>query len=187
MNKSLSLWSGSLLLAAILVFSVSAIARAVAAGGLQHTTIFASLGQADQSVPAGLYVNECGSCHMAYPAQLLAPAGWALIMRGLQDHFGENAELDSASQDDILQYLLQMSGQQQGLYRKLGNPPQDPAIRVSEWPAFKQTHAEIPARLVTNNDKVKSFSQCNACHQDAEKGWFDEDHVRIPGATGWDS
>jgi len=187
MNKNLSLWLGSLLLGAILVSSVSGIARAVAAGGPQHTSIFTSARQTEEFVPAELYVSECGSCHMAYPAQLLTPAGWSVVMGGLEDHFGENAELDSASLAEISQYLLQTSGQQQGHYRKLGNPPQDTAIRVTEWPAFKQTHEDIPQRLVTNNDKVKSFSQCSACHEQAEKGWFDEDHVRIPGVDRLDS
>jgi len=186
MNKQISLWTGGLLLGAILASSVSGIARAVAAGGLQHTSIFVSTTQAEKSVPAGLYASECGSCHMAYPAQLLTPSGWTVLMRGLQDHFGENAELDSASQEDITQYLVQISSQQAGHYRKLGNPPQDSAVRVTEWPAFKRTHAEIPARLLENNDKVKSFSQCSACHQQAEKGWFDEDHVRIPGVARLD-
>ena len=47
-------------------------------------------------------------------------------------------------------------------------------------------HNEIPARFVTANPKVNSFSQCDACHIDAEQGSFNEHDVRIPGYGRWD-
>jgi hypothetical protein len=45
-----------------------------------------------------LYRNECGSCHVLYPPNLLSDtSGWKEIMDGLHNHFGENAELERLS------------------------------------------------------------------------------------------
>jgi len=40
-----------------------------------------------------LYQQECGSCHFAYQPGLLPARSWSTIMQGLDQHFGENAEL----------------------------------------------------------------------------------------------
>ena len=42
-----------------------------------------------------LYGQECGSCHFPYQPGLLPAVSWERIMGGLEDHFGENAELDN--------------------------------------------------------------------------------------------
>ena len=52
---------------------------------------FAGMAHADDAVHApafALYTQECGSCHMAYPAGLLKAASWQQIMRGLKTHYG---------------------------------------------------------------------------------------------------
>lgn len=133
-----------------------------------------------------LYVDECGSCHMAYPAQLLPAASWRKIMRGLDDHFGENAEIDAPTRQALENYLLQASssGAYQKLFRNLGNRA---PLRITELPYFVHEHDEIPSRFIQANDKVSSLSQCNACHQNAERGQFDEDDVIIPGVGRWDN
>ena len=132
-----------------------------------------------------LYVDECGSCHMAYPAQLLPTASWQKIMRGLEDHFGENAEVDATTRQALEKYLLKASSSRsyQKLFRNLGD--QAP-LRITELPYFVHEHDEIPSRFIHANDKVSSLSQCNACHQKAERGQFDEDDVIIPGVGRWD-
>jgi hypothetical protein len=132
-----------------------------------------------------LYVDECGSCHMAYPAQLLPIASWQKVMQGLEDHFGENAEVDATTKHALENYLFKASssGSYQKLFRNLGN--QAP-LRITELPYFVHEHDEIPSRFINANDKVSSLSQCNACHQQAERGQFDEDDVIIPGVGRWD-
>ena len=35
--------------------------------------------------------------------------------------------------------------------------------------------------MVVNNPRVRSFSNCNACHRYAERGSFNEHEIRIPG------
>jgi hypothetical protein len=126
------------------------------------------------------YVDECGSCHMAYPAKLLPTASWRKVMQGLEDHFGENAEVDATTRQTLEKYLFKASSSDsyQKLFRNLGN--QAP-LRITELPYFVHEHDEIPSRFIRANDKVSSLSQCNACHQQAERGQFDEDDVIIPG------
>lgn len=131
------------------------------------------------------YVEECGSCHMAYPASLLPLASWQKIMRGLEDHFAENAELDEDTRQAIENYLVRSSGYRsyQKLFRNLGD---ETPLRITELPYFIHEHDEIPARFVTGNEQVSSLSQCNACHRGAERGYFDEDDVFIAGVGRWD-
>ena len=122
---------------------------------------------------------------MAYPAQLLPTASWQKVMQGLEDYFGENAEVDATTRQALENYLFKASssGSYQKLFRNLGN--QAP-LRITELPYFIHEHDEIPSRFIDANDKVSSLSQCNACHQKAERGQFDEDDVIIPGVGRWD-
>ena len=62
----------------------------------------------------------------------------------------------------------------------------NPPLRISETDYFRGQHHEIPAKMVTGNPDVVSFSRCETCHQGAEQGDFDEHGVRIPGHGRWD-
>ena len=52
-----------------------------------------------------LYKNECGDCHMAYPPFTLPAASWKVMMASLEDHFGDNAELDASTAEEISNFL----------------------------------------------------------------------------------
>jgi hypothetical protein len=41
--------------------------------------------------------------------------------------------------------------------------------RITETPYFIRKHHRVPARLVTDNPEVGSFSQCNRCHIGADR------------------
>lgn len=145
-------------------------------------------GVANASHP--LYKEECGSCHMAYPPGLLSSASWTGLMNGLDDHFGDNAEIDAQTNKTITEFLTTNSADNSDYRRsrkfvqgvKADNPP----LRISETPYFKRKHDEIPAKVFKGNSKLSGFSQCNSCHKGAEKGMFDEDNVEIPGYGRWD-
>jgi hypothetical protein len=137
-----------------------------------------------------LYREECGSCHMAYPAGLLPAVSWEKIMGGLEDHFGDNAELDDESNKEIKSFL-QKNASDNVYYRRSRqftdeSDLKNARIRISDSNYFRHEHDEIPGRLVTGNIKVKSFSHCNACHLQAEQGIFNEDDINIPGYGKWD-
>lgn len=141
-------------------------------------------------VQSPLYAEECGSCHMAYPPGLLPAISWEKVMLGLEDHFGDNAELDDEAHQAINKFLIDNSSdnskyrrsQQFGRLEQMDNV----RIRITEAGYFKHEHNEIPLRMVTDNPEVKSFSHCNTCHIKAEQGSFNEHDIQIPGFGRWD-
>lgn len=56
------------------------------------------------------YTSECGACHIAYPAGFLPERSWKNIMGSLDNHFGENAELDTDTRTIITGYLVANAG-----------------------------------------------------------------------------
>jgi len=143
----------------------------------------------DNTGPVGVvYREECGSCHVAYPPGLLPSASWKAIMSGLDDHFGENAELpaDIAAQlGEFLDRHASDRGDRLENARLLRGVKDDAPLRITGLPYFKREHDEIPRRMVENNAEVVSYSNCDACHQDAALGRFDEDAASIPGSGRW--
>jgi hypothetical protein len=137
-----------------------------------------------------VYMEECGSCHMAYSPAMLPSSSWMKLMSGLENHFGDNAELDAETENTITGLLLANSADRSDYRRarKFNSSIQysDAPIRISQTPYFRHEHDEIPDRMVTGNPEVKSFSQCNACHIRAEQGSFNEHDIRIPGYGQWD-
>ncbi|MBN0988989.1 diheme cytochrome c [Amphritea pacifica] len=133
---------------------------------------------------AVVYREECGACHVAYPAGLLPAESWSTIMTTLDDHFGENAEVSDEAAAMISAYLTDNAGKPgRGMLKRVKG---DAPLRITELPYFVRKHDEVPERMVSGNAEVGSFSNCNACHQRAESGDFDEDSVRIPGYGRWD-
>lgn len=149
----------------------------------------ASLVAANTAAP--LYAEECGACHLAYPAPLLPARSWQQLMAGLDDHFGENAELPMETAQQISAWLVSNAadvnpGRRSTQFLR-GIASSDTPLRITDTPFFKRKHDEVPASRVTGNPQVGSFSQCQACHgQAAQRGVFDEDTVDIPGYGRWD-
>ncbi len=137
-----------------------------------------------------LYKTECSACHFAYQPGFLPARSWVKMMSSLDDHFGENAELDATSRTAIEQYLRGHAADRQpnrfsrSMMRSIGK--RETPLRISQTPYFQRKHHEVPARMVKNNPKVRSFANCASCHQGAAKGQFDEDAVRIPGFGNWE-
>lgn len=119
------------------------------------------------------YQQECAACHVAYPAALLPAESWQRLMRGLPNHFGTDASLDAASVKQISMWLAQHAATS-----KTGQAavPEDRVTR-SAW--FQREHHEISPRT-WQLPRVKSASNCLACHVRANQGVFDEHEIRIP-------
>ncbi len=137
------------------------------------------------------HIEECGACHIAYPAQLLPKAAWQEILSNLDNHFGEDASLDDATRDELAIFLSKHASDSEnaGKFKKFtrGIDLQNPPIQITELKYFERKHDEINhQRMVINNPDVGSFSQCQACHEKAEQGIFDEDTVNIPNFGRWD-
>ncbi len=136
-----------------------------------------------------LYRAECGSCHLAYPPGLLPAASWQRIMIGLEGHFGDDASLDPATAAQVGRFLEANAadangwGRSRRIARSLDG--QEPPLRITDTAYFRRQHQEIPPKLVLTNPEVGSYSRCEACHQAAAQGNFDEHGVRIPGVGSW--
>ena len=194
MKSKTTMAAGYVLMATILVFSFYGLGQSLASGGYESDDHDSDHEYHEENEHNGrplavsidpVYLEECSSCHMAYPAMLLPAKSWPKIMAGLEDHFGESAELDAQTRQQIEDYLVRES--ERVSYRKLfRNLGEAAPLRITELPYFVHEHDEIPARLIADNDKVESLSQCNVCHRGAERGQFDEDDVVIPGFGRWD-
>jgi Dihaem cytochrome c len=136
------------------------------------------------------YNEECGSCHFPYQPGLLPARSWQKMMGGLEDHFGENSELDTNDARQLTSYLTKNAAdtsnykRSRGITRSLSK--NDAPLRVSSTRYFKRKHHELSSRMVKNNPEVRSFSNCELCHTQAAKGFYNEHQVKIPGYAGWD-
>jgi mono/diheme cytochrome c family protein len=149
------------------------------------SVFFSSANRGVPAVKNEQYRTECGACHMAYSPGLLPARSWEKMMGGLDNHFGDNAELAPETAAAITKYLVDNAADKVD-YRRSGKinnsiAAKDTPLRISETPYFVAKHDEVPARMVKNNPKVKSWANCVACHGGAEEGNFNEHEVRIPG------
>ncbi len=125
--------------------------------------------------PAGnkTWQTECGSCHVAFPPRLLPAESWRAVMNGLDKHFGSDASLDEASTREITTYLEKNAG------KRRNDVAGKPLLRITETHWFKREHDEV-SQNTWKNPKVKSPSNCAACHTGAEKGNYSEHGIHIP-------
>jgi len=127
-----------------------------------------------------IYNEECGACHLAYPPGLLPAKSWQRLLKGLEDHFGENAELDSSTMAHLAQYLRRNSLENESSPRisKLKkNMPASPPIRITELPQFHQEHESTVRQLGNIELPVGFFSPCEDCHKEGASGIFDKEKI----------
>ena len=116
------------------------------------------------------YTEECGSCHVPYPPQRMTAAGWETQMRNLGKHYGTDASLDAGSAQRISAYLMANAASKEKL------APTEPTARLTKTRWFIKEHGDTPP-------KGQSFSNCTACHTQAERGDFEERTLKTP--KGW--
>jgi hypothetical protein len=136
------------------------------------------------------YARECGSCHYAYPPGLLPARSWQKLMGNLADHFGDNAELPPEDVAAITGFLTKNAADRSN-YRRSARitdsiSARETPLRITQVPYIAGKHDEIPVSLVTGNPKVRSLSNCTACHTRAETGSFSERDINIPGYGRWE-
>jgi nitrate/TMAO reductase-like tetraheme cytochrome c subunit len=141
--------------------------------------IFCSLSSADDfKIPENQKLKEeCGSCHVVFPPQLMTADNWMQLMKGLDKHFGGSAAIDPADNQSILAVLQSNAGTSwKGMSSESG-------IRVIDTAWFTRKHRKIPNKLWFD-DAVKSPSNCIACHVKADKGDWSEQSTRVPMPVG---
>lgn len=119
------------------------------------------------------FKEECGACHMAFPAYFLPARSWVAVMDGLSKHFKENASLDADTAKQIEAYLVANAGDAPGQNARYlrgldrGNTP----LRITDTPYWQREHRRVtPESLARRN--LKSASNCQGCHEGAAQGDF---------------
>lgn len=131
------------------------------------------------------YLTECGGCHFPYQPDFLPARSWEKLMATLDNHFGENAELPAEDAKALTEYLVANAGDKSSQKRSkkiiASIPAGETPLRISETAYFVKEHREVPRKMVQDNPEVGSFSKCNACHTQADKGSYSEKEINIPG------
>ena len=102
---------------------------------------------------------ECGSCHLAYPPQLLPAESWRRLMSGLDRHFGTDAGIEPALSAEIGSFLERYAASGKRA-RGAGN-----SLRITETAWFRREHREVTP---------KNAASCESCHTTAAQGDFHE-------------
>jgi hypothetical protein len=119
------------------------------------------------------YVKECGSCHMAFSAELLPAASWRKVMSRLDSHFGDSASVDAATQSGITEYLVAHSAdratndESRAIVASIrGEPP----MRITEVPYIAELHNAVLDPIWKGEPRPKRLTECGVCHRKAERG-----------------
>jgi hypothetical protein len=125
--------------------------------------------------PNKAFVEECGSCHVAYPPRFLTADSWQRVMGGLDAHFKTDASLEPAVAQEITAWLVANARQP-----KAGKPqPVPPPLRITETRWFLGEHDEISAARF-RSPAVGSPANCGACHTTADQGNYSERNIKVP-------
>jgi hypothetical protein len=128
--------------------------------------------------------TECGSCHMAYHPTLLPSRSWQKLLQQQHQHFGEDLYLADTTLADLRNYATANSADL-GMTepsRKImdGMDPSTIPLRITETRYWRRKHNDIAPQIWLQGN-VNGKGQCNACHSDAEQGWFEDSRMKIPG------
>ena len=123
------------------------------------------------------FEEECTSCHMAFPPQMLHADSWRAMMNDLSKHFGTDASLDEKRRVAIADFLVANSGgRKTGTTRDAAGKP---LLRITETDRFDKKHREINAATFKRASS-KSPANCTACHAQAAAGDYNERSIIIP-------
>jgi hypothetical protein len=117
-----------------------------------------------------VWKEECGSCHLAYPPQLLSARGWRALMNGLDRHFGGNASVDARTAAHVTAFLERNAGDE----RRFGASTR---ITGTRW--FARKHDEL-APSAWRHSEVRTPANCAACHRNADAGDFGKRSRQVP-------
>jgi formate-dependent nitrite reductase cytochrome c552 subunit len=111
-------------------------------------------------------------------------------MNSLVEHYGDDASFDERQAAEIRGYLRENAADRANQSRSrafaAGSHASDTLPRITDTSYFRREHYEIPSQWVRGNSEVGSFSNCQACHRNADAGIYNEHQVLIPGVGKWD-
>lgn len=128
------------------------------------------------------FKEECSACHTLYPPFLYPKKSIENMMSSLGDHFGEDASLDESTTRSIRQFLLDRSAEsstKESALRMFRSLQESGSYHFSESTFWKKAHHDLNDRDFKRK-KVRSKSNCSACHRDIEKGKIENENIYIP-------
>ena len=150
-----------------------------------------------------LYLEECGSCHLAYQPELLPRASWKKIMANLENHFGDDVQLTPNKHYALSRFIYKKAADKfaakagekvvidRNPYKKAGSEQtyrskmimaslnNAAPIRITEIPYIKDLHKAVNKDLFKRKS-VRSFANCEACHLSADGGLYYPKHIHVP-------
>ena len=134
------------------------------------------------------YLKECGSCHFAYTPGLLPARSWELHMQRMEKHFGESVVLPPATRDAIQAYLVANAADRspfEGSKYFMSRVKDDMTpYKLQDVPLFREMHRIILEVIsIKSKVKVRTLTNCNACHQFAAEGSYATAELVVPGLT----
>lgn len=156
---------------------------ALSAGGVFSLSMLPAPG-----VPAApldpVYKKECSACHTVHHPSIASVETWAGIMRGLSNHFGENASLDPDTTKAMATYLSANSSEYWDTHaaNRLRKPSTDEPLRITATAGWNRLHRDVSDQAF----KLKAVGgklNCSQCHRDAEAGLFAPRAIAIPKET----
>ncbi|HET7730524.1 MAG TPA: hypothetical protein VFK48_10865 [Usitatibacter sp.] len=135
-----------------------------------------------------LYVKECGGCHFPYSPGLLPERSWKLQFSRLEKHFGETIQLPPETHAALLAYVTENAADRSPYggsitFMQRIDPKRTP-YRLNDVPLFREMH-RVMKEVIDRKQKVKvrTLTNCNACHQAADSGSFGYDELYVPGLS----
>ena len=127
--------------------------------------------------------DECGSCHMPFYPSLLPSRSWTRLLAEQDRHFGTDLGLDEPTRAALLVFLSANAAERHlteaGLKIDTSLSPDAAPLRITETPYWLKKHRDIKDADWLS-PKVKSKTNCDACHLDALEGTFEDAAMRLP-------
>lgn len=127
--------------------------------------------------------EECGSCHMPFYPSLLPSRSWTRMLAEQDKHFGTDLGLDETTRAALLVFLNANAAERHlteaGLKIDQSLKPDAAPLRITETPYWLKKHRDIKDADWLS-PKVKSKTNCDACHLDALEGTFEDAAMRLP-------
>jgi hypothetical protein len=109
-----------------------------------------------------------------YPPNLLSDtSGWEEVMDDLQNHFGDNAEVEESARLRIKRYLVDHAADSG---RRFGSRTYPPRLTATLW--FRRTHGEV--KRYFEKTRTGSPANCGTCHPQAERLSYAKKEIRLP-------
>ncbi|MDH5326053.1 MAG: cytochrome b/b6 domain-containing protein [Gammaproteobacteria bacterium] len=127
--------------------------------------------------------EACGECHFAFHPSLLPRRSWEKMFSQQHEHFGEDLDLSEDDAKSLLEFHLKYPAESNLTEpsRKIlyYTPENELPLRVSETHYIVKKHKDIED-VYWKHNKVKSKSNCSACHLDANRGTYEDSDMRLP-------